>query len=257
MTEKHFTIAKLSAGMLEVVVGEKGFLFTLNQLLRRPGASLRMILEGQIGKFNEPIRFLLYSVGLAALTMNLIGALGIEVFQIQELGQSIEQLDTAATELESLRDNKQSNPELQFRVDRALAKLNQSRIEWQMEVILQWINVFLLIAVPVYAAGTFLLFPRGLNFAEHLVVNAYIYGVQCCMSVVLAPISIWNYTAYTSIYLAVTLVYQVFAWQQVFAIRSWKDWLLCSVLICGSIVAYVGITAVAVFALMILLLLIF
>lgn len=259
MPERHYTLATLASRFFEAALGEKGFLYTFIQFLRWPGVSLRYILDGQLGNFNDPIRFLLYSVALAALTMNLIGASGfaVDASQFPELGQPNQQLNEVATNLESLRNDKQATGEIRFRIDRAMADLKQSRIEWQMGVFLQWINVFLLMAVPVYAIGTFSLLPRGMNFAEHLVLNAYIYGVQCCLSVIIAPVCLWNYTVYNLVYMVISQIYQVFAWQQIFQVRSWKDWLLCGILVCGSIVAYIGIIMVIMLVLMILLMVIF
>lgn len=259
MSTKHYTLAKLISGFFEALLGEKGFVYTLMQFVRNPGGSLRSILAGQLGKFNEPIRFLLYSVTLAALAMNLIGVGGFQLdnFQVPEILRSDEQLEEATKNLTSLRNDKQATSEIRFRIDRALADLQQSRLEWLLSVFLQWINVFLLIAVPVYSLGTYVILPRGMNFAEHLVLNAYIYGVQCCLAVVFAPVCLWSYTLYNVIYMLISQFYQLYAWQQIFRIRSWKDWLLCGILVFGSVIVYIGITMLLALAFMISVLVIF
>lgn len=253
VTEKHFTLAKVASGFLENVLGEKGFLFTLIQFLIRPGVSLRLILEGRQGNFLEPIRFVLYSVTLAAVAMNLVGVRGFsgDFSQVPDIRQADEQLHETAANLQKLRDAKGSSRETRFRIDRALADLKQSELEWRLGVFMQWMNVFLLIAVPIYAMGTWLLFPRGMNLAEHLVVNSYIYGVQCCQSMLLAPLGLWDYWMYSMIYLVVAQIYQFFAWHQTLKFQTWIDWILCGVLVGGSLVVYFLILVVCMVVLLI------
>lgn len=58
------------------------------------------------------------------------------------------------------------------------------------------------------------------------------------MAFVLSPLAWWSYTGYACVYLVLSTLYQVFAWQQLFQIRSLLGWLKCIVLLIVATSSY-------------------
>lgn len=179
MEEKHFTLHRIGEEFREVLLGERGFLFTVRRMAFSPRASLLTILGGHKSRFNEPVKFVVLCIALAVVGMNLGLQLG-GTNSVPELAEAIEAKDKLQDYVESLNQlamDDQSTSEVKFRASNAVAALERSQFEGFQDTYMQWSNVALLAAVPFFALGTLVFFRSDLNLAEHFVVNAYIYGM--------------------------------------------------------------------------------
>ncbi len=88
----------------------------------------------------------------------------------------------------------------------------------------KYFNVFLFISVPLAALGTLIVYKlRQYNFAEHLVINAYIYGNTSLVYALLVPFMlVVSYNQMSLIYFVLVVPYCCFCFYQIFAPKGWK-----------------------------------
>lgn len=239
-SRKHYSLRRIATETWEVLLGERGISYTAINLFLRPKESMTTILSGAPHRFNDPVKFVVLSVALAVITMNLFDPrASMHSFfpDLDFIAQANRELEGLVGELEELERQPDLNRETAFRVERSLTALRTSHFEWFMGILSQWFNVAFLLTVPVYAVASRLIFPSNLNLAEHLVINSYIFGVQSLLSVIVGVLGIWSYSLYSIVFLIISLFYQVWAFWQIFQFRSLADWLRCAVLIAINIVA--------------------
>ena len=123
---------------------DHGVLYTLRELLARPGATLRRYLAGERTRFFRPLALLLL---LSGLTSFLIFALNVDLLSLAPPAT-----DDSAQARELAR--------------RSLA-INR--------LVFKYFGWFTIAMLPVYAGLSWRLFSRlRLHFAEHLLVNAFL-----------------------------------------------------------------------------------
>lgn len=132
---------------------DQGFLHTILALLRRPGHLVREYLEGKRVSVTKPVKFILWATALNFLVFHLVG---LDQDMVHAL--SGQQGQTAAT-----------------------MKLTRYIFDHPAIVI------FLMI--PCISCCSWLFFRRqGYNYAEHVVLNAYLMGEVSLFGVVLNPL---------------------------------------------------------------------
>lgn len=241
----RMTVRGMLDECIDVLLLEKGFLYTTKEVLLRPGQTIRRVLNGDRTNLNPPLRFMFISVTMIAIAMNLT-ADWIYV-DFQQLPTTADVTDKISSVSETLQQyqSKQEDIELRFRAAKALEGIQKSRIEHVMEAFYSWNNVVLTLAVPIYAIGTFVFFRRNYNFAEHLAINAYIHGAQCIMAFLSIPLSLMGWvTASSILYMLGSMAYQLWAWAHVFQIRSFRAWVFAPVLILISLLVYILVSAI-------------
>jgi hypothetical protein len=238
MSERFYNSRRILLELREALVVERGFLFTGWRLLTRPAESLDRILSGPDRRFQDPVKFLFICVTLSTLAMNLNLA-----HQVSDRGAPPDApaadpgLTAAEAQLLAMIDSPDSLLTTKFQAKRALRELQLTTPDWFMHQTFKWMNLALLIAVPFYAVGTWLVFHRHFNFAEHMVINGYIFSIQCLLSLLTVPISSWSPGWVSIAYFVISTAYQLAAWCWVFQIRGWREW-------CGCIVLLVAITMI-------------
>ncbi len=99
-------------------------------------------------------------------------------------------------------------------------------------------NALMLITVPFLAGASRWLFrARGLNLAEHVVLNAYVFAQQNLLSLPFLALALWwpdGYGPSTSAYYGVSVAYYAWVLRAVTARTGW-----------GALLGAVGITAMA------------
>jgi hypothetical protein len=136
---------------------DKGFFYTVLQLLKRPGHTIHEYLEGKRVRHIKPLKFML-----------LAGALNIIIFQLLGLDEEIlKQLQTQGAHSEK-------------------ANLAGQKI---MAYLLQHPGIIMFMVVPNIAFVSWLVFrKRGYNYAEYLVLNAFVMGQMSLFGIILNPI---------------------------------------------------------------------
>jgi hypothetical protein len=243
MNERYYNNARIFREIREAVLVERGFLYTAWRIAVQPGATLQQILTGDRDRFLDPVKFLFVCVALVAVVMNLDIARQIYTGGLSgPSGIPEPGLRSVEEQLAAILSDEQTNREVRFRTRKALQELQTGIPERAMQQSFQWVNVTLLLAVPFYALGTWLVFNRKLCLAEHLVINGYLYGLQCLLSLVTFPIYFFSMSVGTIGYFVVSTAYQFFAWHQVFKISGWREWIGCVALLIAVTFTYLVVT---------------
>ncbi len=185
---------------------ERGILFTVFALAIRPGQTLREYLYQDRTRLIPPLRFLIVFVTLA--TIATLSFLTQEDFfnafkqGVETGGGSVdfEKMSPKGREFMNLYINNATVANLKF------------------------FNIYLMLSVPLAALGTLIVYRlRQFNFAEHLVINCYIYSNTTVLYVLLTPLFfIFSYQAVSIWYMVAALPYYCFCCYQVFQPKGWK-----------------------------------
>ena len=93
-----------------------------------------------------------------------------------------------------------------------------------MHIYYSYMNIFMLLALPAMAFGSWLVFrKKGYNYAEHLVIGAYMYGAISLMSLILSPfmlISIEHFGIAAFFTMPLTFIYQTYVYRSLFP-QNW------------------------------------
>lgn len=162
---------------------EKGFLFTIKELLVHPGEALENYLEGHRRfRYYNPFRFAFIMVTLSIIAFV---SLGLYEASIELLSLNAEQ-------------NAQAKESIEF-----MSKYG---------------NLVALTMVPFVALGTWIVF-RKRNLAEHLVANFFSFGFVSFVGILLAPIYYFWHSALLyqqGISLLILLAYTIYFFHSYF-----------------------------------------
>lgn len=181
----HYLYHELQHSILHV---DKGILYTIKELFIRPGESIRNYLEGKRVNYFKPFGFVIILAtvyGFIAHYLNINPQFDIE----------------------------NSGPALKEQMN-LLRELNLKMYEWMYS----HYSFYMLICIPFVSLSTFLLFRRNnYNYFEHIVINAYITGIQCIIytvSLLLLMFTISLY--YISIASVISFIYTIWAYITLF-----------------------------------------
>lgn len=147
------TLKSIFSDGLSVIFNlEKGFLFTIKELLLRPGEALTNYLNGERRYlYYNPFRFAFIAVTISFL-----------IFQSLDFFETT--IELAAPEGQNPEDIKES-----------------------MTILEKYGPLLTLTLVPFVSFGSWILF-RRINFAEHLVANFFAYGQISLLGILLVPL---------------------------------------------------------------------
>jgi len=160
---ERISLKSIFNSILSTLNLEKGYFFTLRELLLRPGQAIRAYLfTEERPKYVKPLTFLLLSLAISILvTVNVMEWSG--------------KLDLNAMD----NNDQQLGPEMKA----ALSKL--------LAVVFKYQNLFEILKVPFISFLTYKFFDRArFNFAEHLVMNAYGLAIQSMLSIVMILLAV-------------------------------------------------------------------
>ncbi|MEL6105580.1 MAG: hypothetical protein AAFU85_06075 [Planctomycetota bacterium] len=249
---------------------ERGALLTTKLLASRPGASIRAYLEGAGGSrksMTNPLRYLAMTTALVTLAFFFFIPRQGFVDDVQKGIDFGEQQDGATkkepSEIESKRQQvvallTEIETDSKSRLTRANArKARESIVETLAErvgeITIAWMNVLLLVSLPLNACLTSICFRKSnFNVAEHFVINAYILGGQNVAAVVmLVPSGIGELAGVlTGLYLVLSFCYQFIVWRQVFELKTWFWGAFGLGLVLVSATAYLVLQTLFTFALL-------
>ncbi|MFK7767958.1 MAG: DUF3667 domain-containing protein [Mariniblastus sp.] len=241
---------------------EKGSLHTFGRLVRQPGKTIHAYLNGERGRLTNPIRFLLMACAIVTAVfvigmprdMYVKAAQGISFDEKVE--PELEQKLSAAREM--LTEVRDESPKgfLKMNCELAIESLDQSFAKRFAEASLTWMNVILLLALPVNAVISWVCFRNAnLNFTEHIVANSYIIGIQNLMSIVLVPLAILNWVDFNVggvVYVVASFAFQFLAWKQTFNVRGYLSYAICIAGLLVSVVGFVILQAIAMVLILVL-----
>ncbi len=172
---------------------EKGFLFTVKALFVFPGKMMRDYWQGKTVIYYNPFRYLLIWT-----TINLLISFWL----------GIDDMLQAALQPASLE-----------------ASVGVERLQSADQQFDSWMNFLVLLLIPVISWVTLLLFKKkGYNYAEHLIMNAFIFGQQALLSTFTQFIFYFFpilFSAYFGFYFLLGLLYNTYVFTKTFREPWW------------------------------------
>lgn len=138
---------------------ERGFFFTVQQLLKNPGKAIKEYLGGRTKDYFNPIKYLVILIGISVL--------------IALLNNAIDESYKYTTDItKKYVENAQETDELAQKI---------------IPFIKRYFNVFMILMVPFYSLGFKIFFSRSkLYYTEHLIINCYAYGTGTLLSFIVS-----------------------------------------------------------------------
>lgn len=147
---------------------DQGFLYTIRELIVRPGHTIREYIEGKRVNHIKPVKFMFWATAINLLILHFVG-----------LDQQIIDKVTEQQKNQSAKINMMSQKLSGFIFDHP--------------------SILLLSMIPAIALCSWLLFRRrGYNYAEHFVISAFLMGEISLASILSVPVSKFLNTISTS-----------------------------------------------------------
>jgi len=155
VTHKRLTLSYLLSDALSNLFNlERGLVFTLRELIVRPGEVTNAFVSGDRYRYMNPFRLLITVVALVVLASSWVD-LDMADMMVTQNGARSEEM----TQL-------------------------------MREAFRKYLNVILLLNIPFMTVGSILIFRRQRwNFAEHLALNSYAYSVVALLTTVVSLIA--------------------------------------------------------------------
>jgi len=151
----HFLVHDIQHGLLHL---DKGFVYTIKELFKRPGHTIREYVKGKRVSHFKPVSLILVLAGTYGLLSHFfhINILG-DTFQVGDTGEGAEKLKHALSEFS----------------------------DW----VASHFALVSLLTLPIFTLGTFIGFwKKGYNLSEHFVLNAYLTGQRLLLHVLFFPV---------------------------------------------------------------------
>jgi hypothetical protein len=197
---KRITLRTIGEEILAQFNLEKGIGYTIKGLLLRPRAVMEEYLFHDRHRLMRPLPLVILVVTVT--TFFALWYLPVE----QDIGAELHKASVPETLIPAL--------------------------EKFMQFSKQYYNVLLLSAIPTVSLATFLLFrSSGLNYAEHLIINMYIYAMQTILTLPFFPFLL-DVSAFGVVVVVLSAWYYLYAYRSVFQ-TSWGEvaWKTVGVLI--------------------------
>ena len=169
----RFTVKSYFSSLLNVFNIEKGFLYTFKMLTVNPGKIINGYISGKTKSYYNPLKYIVVAAAINAVL----------VIYLNILDQSVEASNNI--------------------INSDAVKNNQEVLDLQkrwMEFFKQFMNFVPLLIIPFASISSKWFFrSKKLFYAEHLIINSYIYGHGFFMAILLMPI-VLIIPALTSIY---------------------------------------------------------
>lgn len=216
---QRITLRSIGAEVLSQINLEKGLGYTIKMLLLAPGKAIQEYLFEDRHRMMRPLPLVLLLTAIATFLS----------FQFFDLEKSFSAPLTDSVQKSGLP------PDLipLFELLRKLGK--------------QYFNVILMSSIPAMALASYWMFRKAhLYYAEHLVVNMYVYSMQTCFLLIFLPL-IWLFPLMAFIIVITTLTYYVYAFKHIFQI-SFKEaiWKAALFLMLSQIIQNIVVSTVAV-----------
>jgi hypothetical protein len=204
-TETRITTKSLFADFLAVMNLERGVFYTIKGLIMKPSSTNQDYFFGDRRRHAHPLRMLVFTSAIAALlTITLVERTdGGMNFSINEVPVEMDQYFADLTPEEQSKKMAEQQLATTFM---AFVKKN--------------LNFVYLLMVPIAALFSALFFmKKGFNFAEHLVVNAFMAGINNFIYIIFF-IAVWFWAPAFAIYTVVVILFNFYFYMTVYKSKS-------------------------------------
>lgn len=187
---ERITFSYLWEKVMAVLNFEKGLPFTIWQFAVYPGKAAKEYLFGDRKKFMDPVKFTVLAIAIGTYIL------------VKHMAQQESPFEAMIpTEDEKMREG----------------------VTYLGQLFGEYYNVFLFLNIPLYALMTKILFKKKeLYFAEHLVINAYLYAVATYSTIFFLPFpKEWGMIT-MNIFSILVSIYIVWAYKKIFE-EGWFD----------------------------------
>ena len=189
---ERITLKSFYSTLLEQFHLEKGIGFTIKQFMLHPQKAIDEYFYIDRKRMIRPSRFLLLTVAIATFLS----------YQFFPLG------DKMAEEFAQ-------NPDYQKIPEQYLPA-----ISYITALVNKYFNLVFMSSLPFVSVGTLLLFPmKGYNFAEHLILNIYLFCIQTIIFIITIPF-LESFVTAAYIQIVVITTYTLYFYNKVFGL-SW------------------------------------
>lgn len=181
---ERLSLQKMWGHILSILNLERGMFYTIWQLILAPGSAMRCYLFTDRSNFMEPLKFLVISIAFFLF-------MAINFFPNSNW----------------------------FGVDQESIS-NGNEVTYSIAAYLkQYANVVMLFTVPIAAWVSWRIFRKyRLNYGEHLVLNAFLYGFLTLISILILPISLKSANSYSNALLILFLLYSTYFFRSLFVL---------------------------------------
>lgn len=248
------SVQHMMSATLSILNFDRGILYTLREMLLRPGRAMRRYLEADRSKFVHPLRFLFLSAAISAFISTQF------VFQSGEFKESfISGVEIESEEGEAVADplniESESSKEIKSGDESLIndlekdhegkPEINAEEIQekvggYIIDLINRYFSLILILYVPFAALATYLFFRKNMLYmGEHLALNAFLIGFVNVLYIIFVPLAIiFSNTIIIGIYLLVAASYQLIFYIKVFKRKAFKGFMLSSLAMTFSGIIY-------------------
>ena len=198
----RITMSRIWKELLSQLNLEKGFIYTIRRFGFSPGKATNEYLYQDRSKLVPPMRYLFISVTISA------------IITIQFLMSTDVMSDMVQGQMNGLTNMEEGPVKEYF----------EYFFHNNMAVNSKYFNILLLFSVPLSAAATTIVYKlRKYNYAEHLVINGYIYATSTAIYILAIPFTFFADLQNLALIITfLALPYSMFAFYQVFDDKKWK-----------------------------------
>ncbi len=191
---ERITIRHLLNELLLLANLEKGLGYTIRQLLLRPRAAVREFLYEDRQRMMKPFPMLVLMVTVATFLSLRLLPLGEPLWQ-------------------------------DFKEDGGAGLLSptvQEGLHLLTVAMQKYFNIIFVLSLPGQAIGSYLLFRKsGYNFAEHLVINTYLFCLQTLLYLLILPLLLWKEAVAGPLLILSMTGYWLYALKRIFQPGWW------------------------------------
>lgn len=189
----------------------KGIIKTFRLLSSQPGVSIRTFLTGNRDHLTKPFRLLILTTAVTSFLM-------FQVIPENEFAKGFQQgynqsaqIDSTAVDFDKTKQLKQ-----QEKVEKFKEKITEYSSKYY--------NLTILMAIPFMALGSFWFFrKKGYNYAENVVMNAYLTSYQNLIFLLSFPLIYFYQTLGFISSIVFSYIYYFYAYKRFFEMPFWPS----------------------------------
>lgn len=204
ITDKTTFTQLISDIFINVFSFDSKFFNTLKEMITQPQVVISDYLNGVRKRYMNPFAFLAVGAALSLIIFNYFADDFIKINGSMNSEQMAETREKANMEIPEGLSEKETK---KLQIEKKGAEFNLKFTNGMMQFMLHYYNLLTFVFLFIYAILSKWTFWKPHNFGEHIVINAYIYGLTTYLSILLFLIAI---AIHPSVYFFSILGYIIF-----------------------------------------------